>query len=48
MCYVVHNHGMAIEAHSQLFPLQPNVAELGGSSIYKTISRQKINHKGNC
>ena len=30
MCYVMHNHGMAIEAHSRLFPLQLNVAELGG------------------
>ena len=29
MCYVVHNHGTAIEVHSRLFLLQPNVAELG-------------------
>ena len=32
MCYVGHNHGTAIEMHSQLFPLQPNDAELGALS----------------
>ena len=46
MCYIVHNHGMAIEAHSRLFPLQPNVVELdalSGISVTAEYCRTRRN-----